>query len=202
MPGMNEATIGSIFDPLGSFKGAYTPNRTSENEYAMTDFLRQLTNQSTTLFNQSQPLRQQQLGLFGDVMSGKFDPTTSPMYAPIFSSAKGATEDQYNLARENILGGTARGGAQTGALANVELGRAGQMSSLPSQISAGIMKDLMDKAYGSVFPNSGDSSAQSAMSGFGTMAGIENNKKMMAMQQQQNQSSGVGSLIGLVLSML
>jgi hypothetical protein len=174
----------------------------SENEKAMTDFIRQLTLQSTALFDQSQPLRQQQLGMFGDVMSGKFDPTTSPMFAPIFSSAKGATESQYNLARDAVLGGTARGGAQTGALGDVEMARAGTMSSLPAQISQGIIQDMMGKAYGSVFPESGASSAQSAMSGFGTMAGIQQNRELMDMQQQQSQQQGLGSILGLVLSMI
>jgi hypothetical protein len=64
------------------------------------------------------------------------------------------------------------------------------------------MKDLMDKAYGSIFPASGDSAASTAMSGFGTMAGIENSKKALAAQQQADQSGGMGDLIGLVLSLL
>lgn len=193
----------AMLDPMNLFTGTLRNKPPiSENEQAMTDFIRQLTRQSTTLFDQSQPLRQQQLGMFGDVMSGKFDPTTSPMFAPIFSSAKGATEDQYNLARDAVIGGTARGGAQTGALSDVELARAGTMSSLPAQISKSLIQDMMGKAYGSVFPESGAASAQSAMSGFGTVAGIEQNRKMMELQQQQNQSSGLGSIIGLVLSML
>lgn len=196
--GMGGNTFGKILDPAGLFdEGGMFGKQKGIDTSVQDAFIRQLMGQSETLFNQSQPIRQQQLGMFGDVMSGKFDPTTSPMYASIFSNAKNATEDQYNLARENVIGGTARGGAQTGALGNLEMARAGTMSSLPAQISQGIIQDLMGKAYGSVFPQSGDSAAQTAMGGLNQMTNVQLQQALMKQQQNSSNMQGLGSLIAL-----
>lgn len=194
--------MGSLIDsfdkgPLGAglFQegGMFGPAKGLDTA-AQDAFIRQLTEQSNTLFSQAQPLRQDFFGLFSDVMSGNFNPMDNAATAGPFSSMKGNIEGQYGLAKDAILANTARGGAQTGALADLEMSRAEQASSLPSMIA----QQLVNQAYGSIFPTSGDSSASSAMSGFNSVAGQKMQQQLMQQQQQSSNMQGIGSLLAMV----
>lgn len=176
-----------VFDPLGL---TASPEDTGPSEAET--LLMKITQQ---MFEQSQPLRKGMLGQFEDVIAGRFDPTTSPMYAHAFSQGKQGIEGQYDLAKENILSNLPRGGAQVQGLIDTELGRAEQASSLPAMMSQGIINDMMNKAYGSVF------SGPAQTGGLTDLANLGLQKEMMAAQQQQGKASGLGGLIGSILSM-
>ena len=73
-------------------------------------------------------------------MRGRFDPTQSPLY----DAGRLGIEDQYGVARENILANMPTGGAMYSLLADTETNRANALTSLEAQI----MEDEYNKAYG------------------------------------------------------
>ncbi len=135
-------------------------------------------------------------GMFGDVLSGRFDPSTSKLWAPSFSSGKQAIEDQYGIAKDAVLANAPRGGAMGSGLADVEISRAQDASSLPQQLSASITEDMMNKAYGAAF-----GAPASAMSGLSSAAGTYGSRQAQQdainAQKQAAQARGMGSLIGM-----
>lgn len=73
---------------------------------------------------QTAPLRQNLADRSNAFLTGGLDVTQSPMYAAL----KGATEQQYTLAKNNIIGRTPVGGALTSALADADLQKANLMT--------------------------------------------------------------------------
>ena len=145
------------------------------------------------LFAETSPLRQSFLSQFGDVAGGGYDPTKDPRYANLFGIARGGMEKQYGVAREDILGGTPRGGGQIAALANLATSRAQDVGSLPSIISADLMSDLSNKAYGAAFqaPQTSLSGLSGAASAYG---GRLASSQAAAAQQQAGLYQGLGML--------
>ena len=152
------------------------------------------------VFNQQKPIRDKLFSQYGDILSGKFDPSADPMFSPAFAIGKKGIEDQYKIAKDNILAGTARGGGQISALGDLEGVRAEQSASLPAMLSEKIIGDITNRATGSVFPG-GDTSG--AMGLLGNTTNLLNNNAMQRkVQESQERSStmqGIGSLIGLII---
>ena len=136
-------------------------------------------------------------------MPGSYDPRIIPTYSPLYNAARSGLESQYDVARQQILGGTARGGAQTAALSSLDRGRAYDVGSLQSQITGSLVQDMINKAYGVAW-----STPQTSMSGLGTASttyGSRSNtatavaaQQALAQQQQTNTAmTGIGSAIGM-----
>lgn len=146
---------------------------------------------SQQLYKDTKPLRQDWLSELGGVMSGSYDPTQSPMFAPIYSNARTGIEDQYGVAKENILSFMPRGGAQGTALANTEMERAKTLGAVPGMISKDLVSDMINKSYGAAWQT-----PQMSLSGLGTAAYGQG----MAMQAQAAENAAkyesIGSLFG------
>lgn len=157
----------------------------SENPYA--DKMAQVAQQ---IYGETADVRGGFLEQYEGLLSGEFDPQTSPMFAPAFAMGKEGIEGQYGVAKENILANMPRGGAQLGQLGGLEMARAGQSASLPAMISQNIMGDMMGQAYGAAFGAPGQ-----AMQGFGQAANIYGQQQAA----QSNLMADLGLAIGLGL---
>ena len=131
-------------------------------------------------------------GMFGDVIAGRFDPKSSPLWASTFNTGKEALESQYGLAKDAVLANLPRGGGQVRGITDVETARAGEAARLPMELSANITGDLMNKAYGAAFGAPGQ-----AMSGLSSAAGLRSQSDAIRAQQKAAQAQGMGTLIGM-----
>lgn len=131
-------------------------------------------------------------GMFGDVIAGRFDPKSSPLWASTFNIGKEALESQYGLAKDAVLANLPRGGGQVRGITDVETARAGEAARLPMELSADITGDLMNKAYGAAFGAPGQ-----AMSGLSSAAGLRSQSDAIRAQQRAAQAQGMGTLIGM-----
>lgn len=99
-----------------------------------------LSNFSSQYLGQTAPGRDAMINRANSLLAGNFDPTSSPMYAPM----RRGVESSYGGARENILSTLPGGGVQQDALANLESNRASSLS----DIMGSIMSQEMQNAYG------------------------------------------------------
>ena len=150
-----------------------------------------LAKMAEELYSQTSGMRGNLIGELEQVSSGQYDPTKSAMFSPMFAQAKQGVESQYGLAKENILANTARGGAQTGSLANLEMSRAGQASELPSTISMNVLNDMLGKTYGAAF-----GTPQQSMAGLGTAASTFGQKQSQAMAANSAENAAKYQAIG------
>lgn len=164
-----------------------------ESEYEET-----LARMANELYGQTSGMRGNLINELTKITTGKYKPWKSPMWNPIYSQAKTGIEDQYGVARENIISTMPRGGVQLGQLGNLEMGRAEQASALPAMISKDIISDMMSKAYGAAF-----GAPQQSMAGLGTAAGTYGGRQAAAMSQQAQEDAakwgGLGMLGGSLL---
>lgn len=144
----------------------------------------ELMRQSMQTFGMTAPLREQLVGSMGDFLGGGFDPKSFPAYQGLYNAARTGPEAQYKVAKENVLGGTARGGGQTQALANLEQGRAAQVGNLDAMISQDLITDLMGKSYGAAF-----GAPQQSLGGLGS-ASSSYAARQAAMAQSSGQQKG------------
>lgn len=116
-----------------------------------------------------------------------------PSLLPVFAPLREATEAQFDVARENILGRTgARGGQLTQALSDVETGRAQAIGGL----EAPLRQQLFNQALGISFgvPSGSQAGLASATQALTQLASI-------ASQQQAAQGAAGGSLLSLGLKL-
>ncbi len=147
---------------------------------------------------------------FNPPQGRQYDPTLLPAFQPLYNMARTGLEDQYGVAKENILSTLPRGGAMGRSLANLETGRAKDIGSLTSQISAPIIGDIYNKAYNAGFVT-GPTQAMTGMAGAGGLlnprlmgqAQLEMNARLANLQAEQAASqgstmkgAGVGSMLG------
>lgn len=144
------------------------------------------------MFEESEPTRQAMFGNFEDIAAGRFDPTTSPMYAPSFAAAKEGISDQYGLAKENIMSNLPRGGAMAGALTDLELERAKTESGLPAMMAQQIIGDMTNKAYGAAF-------GQTPVAGLNMAGQLAAGQQQAAAQQESALYGGLGSLMSMLI---
>lgn len=123
---------------MGGGKGQY---KMGGNEGLLAGY--EATKIAKDLYESTSPIRQGFYNEWGDLNEGKMPFSFQTMYAP----AKQAIEDQYGIARENVLANTPMGGGLFDQLTNVETARAGQLS----QTVAQAVQDMVSKAYGAAF---------------------------------------------------
>jgi len=112
-------------------------------------------------YKETAPIRDTLLLQMQDFLKGG-DPSKSPTFAPLYANARAGIESQYNVARDNILSGTPRGGGQINALAGMELDRAGNIDNAQNTIASNIFNDILQKTYGVAF-----NAPQQSMAGLG-----------------------------------
>lgn len=188
----NNSLLGKVANEVGDIFSGDSGGNTGPGNYEQT-----LAEMAKKLFEQGDPTRARFFGQFEDLLSGNFNPQESPMFAPSFALGKQGIEDQYGIAKENILSGLPRGGGMSTALGELELGRAEQESSLPALLSQKIIDDMMTKAYGASFGGA----MTAPISGIGTAAGIESNRSLVNAQLQQQQEQMLWSALGGILGM-
>lgn len=181
------SAAGGLFD---NQSGTSTPN----NEYEA-----QLAKMAQALFDQTAPMRGNLVDELTSVSNGTYDPQKSPLFSPRFAEAKQGVEDQYGIAKQNIMSNTPRGGALASSLNNLEMTRAGTAARMPQEISSGIMNELMNKAYGTAFNTpaqsmQGMSGASQSLSGRQSMAMQADAAKAAAKKQAQGQAIGGGAM--------
>lgn len=179
----------------GGKKGGETPKATAS------PYEEALSAMALKTYRQTEPLRENLIGQYQDFVSGGYNPQSLPGYTPAFGLAKTGLEDQYSVAKQNIIENMPRGGSLTGNLANMQMQRARDVGSLPAQLSSNIISDIFNKAQSTAMGG-----AQMGMSGMGSAAstfGSQQNTAMAAqMQQMQMQAQqqaakgrGLGSLM-------
>lgn len=142
-------------------------------------------------YNQGAPLRQAFLSQGQSVLDGSFNPQTSATYAPLYNTARSGIESQYGVAKDNIMANTASGGALTGALADLEMARAGDVGSLSSTISSDIINNILSNAYNAGFGTSG-----TALSALSSASSGQNASNLMAQQAKYAQENALYSGLG------
>lgn len=151
----------------------------------------ELARQAMLTFSETSPIRQQLVGNMSNFISGGYDPKSLPAYQGLYNTARTGPEAQYKVAKENILGGTARGGGQTQALVNLESNRANQVGNLDSIISEQLMSDLFNKTYGAAF-----GAPQQSMGGLGSAASTYAARQAAMAQQSGQQKGGFYGMMG------
>lgn len=135
------------------------------------------------LFQETTPMRQNLEGQLMGATQGKMPEA----YSPVYGAGKGAIESQYGTARENIIGSTPRGGAQTQALSNLEFARAGDLGDLTANLS----QDAYNKAYGVAFQT-----PQTSLAGMGSAGSTYGARQAALMNSQSNSKAGKAGMLG------
>lgn len=165
----------SLGDPLGVEQGSKTPEEPQSSQ--------DLARLATQLAAESAPLRQGLIGQSMDFMSGDFDVTGTPQ----FGALKQATEQQFDTARQRVLGSAPEGGALTQALTNVEMGRAGALT----QGIGGLAGQQQAQALGLATGQTGQ-----AISGLGGAAGVQSQMAQAQAAQNASTKQGMGQGAG------
>lgn len=152
-----------------------------------------LANIAQEMYKKTDPMRTNLIGEMTKASEGNYDPTSSPLYAPMFAQGKQGIESQYGLAKENILSNVPRGGAQAKALTDLEMGRAEQASSLPALISQDVMTDMLNKSYGTAF-----AAPQQSMSGLSSASASYGNRAAAAQQSASAQQGALFQALGFM----
>ena len=126
-------------------------------------FEQELLDMSRDLLSGTEGIRNPLIQLLTEVAGGSFDPTTSATFNPLFATAKKGVEDQFNVAKKNIMANLPVGGALNDALAELEMERAGHSGSLTSSISTNILDNLLSEAF-----TTGFGAIDKAQTGLGT----------------------------------
>ncbi len=169
--------------------GKPDPRTLEENALAQADLARKMTGISEELWGGGAGLRGGLVGRAGDFLSGRFDPSTSPLYR----AGRSGIENQYQDTRENIIGGMARGGQMQEALADVETARAGGLSDLIARSAADEYNKLFGLAYGQ--PSTALTGYQGAGSLLGNIGQQQLAQQKAAGQNLQSGASALGMLL-------
>jgi len=123
-----------------SFMGTYggpTQEDKSTVESAQLNNTTNAQNMWSTLFNAANKQYEDTAGVraasikrANDILSGNYNPSSSPAYAPM----KRSTEQQYGASRNDILSSLPGGGTQQRALGNLAIAKGGKLSDTMSQI--------------------------------------------------------------------
>jgi hypothetical protein len=156
------------------------------------------------LFRQTDPLRQTAFsGLASNLQTASpFQPITMDSLTanPMFGAIKSATEQQFQNARQNIIGNTPNGGALFSALGNLEGQRANQLSSA----FGGLAQDELSRRTGNLDRaiGIGTGVAGQSMGGLSNAAAIQAQLAQAQREQQSAEKGGKGELIGTIGSSL
>jgi hypothetical protein len=156
-----------------------------------------LARQSQELYDTTQGLREAWIRKYGDVMSGTYDPSTDPTYAPMYSAAKTGLENQYNVARQKIIGASPVGGQLFKNLANMDLARASDVGGIKGDLTKEIVSQLLSGSSGTAFqmPALSIQGLNAANTGY-------SNRMAQAQASQSQAKGGMGSGVGGLLGQL
>lgn len=163
---------------LGSSVGNELMPSSSQNQ--ISDLISSASGMGQAYWAETDPLRRSVIDRLSKFMSGNFDPTASPMYAPM----KQAVEQQYGTAKNNIMSSLPGGGTLLDSLADLETNKAKSLTDMISQI----VSDEYSKAYGLA-----SGSPQTSMAGLSAALGGGNALTGMAGSNNSLISSLVGS---------
>jgi hypothetical protein len=137
------------------------------------------------LYNSTGSIRNPLIERYGDLVQGNLDPTANPIYNPAFTQMKRANEEQYGIARQNILDTLPQGGVLQNQLGNLEMQRAQGMETGLNDLVQRIIGDEYGKAYGMATgaPQQAGQMLQGAQSGYNTqgMMGAQQGAANMAL---------------------
>lgn len=131
-------------------------------------------------YNITAPARTNILDRGQAFLEGDFDPTESPVYDP----SRRAIEGQYQQARQNVIAGSPSGGALQTNLANVEMGRAGNIGQMAGQVA----NEEYNRIYGAAF-----GAPQTSISG---LSGLGSSQIAADAQQQAAETMGKYGAMG------
>lgn len=139
----------------GGKKSKSSPVSIGAPQIGENPYEKQLAGYASSMWDQTQAPRtyigQDWEQFFNPAAGRQYDPSQLPAFSPLYNMARTGLEDQYSVAKENILSSLPRGGGMARQLGNLETGRAKDVGSLQSQISAPIISDLYNKAYNAGF---------------------------------------------------
>ena len=130
------------------------------------------------LYQQTNPLRNTMIGNYENFVDGGYDVSQNP----VWGAGRNVVEDQYNVARENVIGNVPAGGALTDQLAGVEEARAASLG----QLGANVSQDEYNKAYGMA--------TGAPAQAMGTLANVGGQQAMANAQQTAGKYGALGDL--------
>jgi hypothetical protein len=143
----------------------------------------QLSKIAKELYEESTPLREAFMGDWTQLGAGKLPTYTGTMY----SALRKPIEDQYDVAKENILSSLPQGGALQSALAENETGRAMGLQGVLQDI----FMDQLSKAYGYA-----TGAPQQSISAFGGASQSAQTAAQIKAANEQAMMSGISSGVG------
>ena len=129
-------------------------------------------------YDQTDPMRQSLIGNFEDFLGGGYDVSQNP----VWGAGRNVLENQYNVAKENVIGQTPKGGALTEQLAGVEEARAGSLG----ELGANVAQDEYNKLYGMATGAPGQA--------MGTMSHLAGTQAMANAQQTAGKYGALGDM--------
>ena len=183
--GIGNAVYGGV-----QAKGAQ--NRANE----ATDVQAQIARQ---LFDQAQPLMLANMGQLGRFsQTGQLPVGLNLGLDALRTTGREGLEAQYNVARQNILNQTPRGGQQVAALNNLEQARAGAIGRLGADILGQYDLPLRQNVF-QMGVNTGLGQATTGLNALGTSANNFMNMANIASQQAGAGGAAAGGLLALML---
>jgi len=140
------------------------------------------------LYKQTNPARQMILNQGTNFLQGGYDPATSPVWDP----TKDVMEGQYQNARENLIATMPTGGMLSGELADLERGRAMDLSQLASNIAM----DEYNKIYGAAM-----GAPQTSLGGLSSIAGSQAAAQAQETAGKYGALGDIGGGLGLMFGM-
>jgi hypothetical protein len=129
-------------------------------------------------YKDTDPMRQTMIGNFENFLDGGYDVAQNP----VWGAGRGVIEDQYDVARENVIGNMPKGGALTDQLAGVEESRASALG----QLGGNVAQDEYNKLYGMSTGAPGQA--------MGPLAQVGGQQAMANAQQQSGKFGALGDM--------
>ena len=129
-------------------------------------------------YDDTDPMRQTMIGNFENFLDGGYDVAQNP----VWGAGRDVIENQYDVARENVIGNIPRGGALQDQLGGVEEARAGALG----QLGGNVAQDEYNKLYGMATGAPGQA--------MGTMSGLAGQQAMANSQTQAGKYGALGDL--------
>lgn len=146
---------------------------------------------SKGLYEEGTKVRGMTQDMTGKILSGEYSPRVLPAYAPLYAEGKKGLESQYGAAQDKILSNLPAGGALYSALADLETKRASSVGSLGSQVTSGLVSDIINRGTGAAY-----NSLNSTLSGLGSSGSISSNLAAQEAAQESSFGGGIGQLAG------
>jgi hypothetical protein len=171
-------------DNLFGQKDKKTVNRAADTQAAM----------AKDLYDSTGSIRNPLIDRYSEFIQGGMDPTANPIFSPAFTNMKRANEEQYGIARQNILDTLPQGGMLQNQLGNLEMQRAQGMEGGLNDLVQRIIGDEYGKAYGMATgaPQQASQLYQGAQGGY--------NMQGMMGAQQASQNMALLSDLGMGLA--